>query len=57
MFPCLNSKYLIEVQPIVQAISKEFGVQYNYFDGNPAIKESVYKQFKKMGQKPTQKTE
>ena len=29
MFPCMNSKLLVKVQPIVEATAKEFGVQYN----------------------------
>lgn len=52
MFPSLNPKLLIEIQPLVQQTAKEFGLQYNYFASDNAATVSVYKQFKKLGIKP-----
>lgn len=57
MFPCLNPKLLLEIQPIVEQTAKEFGLQYNFFPSDTAATVSVYKQFKKLSEKPSFKSE
>lgn len=57
MFPALNPLLLLEIQPIVQATAKEFGLRYNFLSSNLEATRSVYKQFKKLGVKPALKGE
>lgn len=57
MFPCMNPQLLVEIQPIVQQTAKEYGLQYNYLASNYEATKSVYNQFKKMGIKPSSKTD
>lgn len=57
MFPALNPLLLLEIQPIVQATAKEFGLKYNYLSSNYQASRSVYKQFKKLGMKPALKVQ
>lgn len=57
MFPCLNPKLLVDIQPIVQKTAEEFGLQYNYFPSDLAATRSVYKQFYKLSIKPTTKVD
>jgi len=52
MFPSLNPLLLIKIQPIVKTTAEEFGIQYNYFNGNYSALKSVYNQFKKLSEKP-----
>ena len=52
MFPSLNPKLLIEVQPEVQCVAKEFGFQYNYLSSEREAIKSVFKQFKKLSVEP-----
>jgi hypothetical protein len=52
MFPSLNPKLLIEVQPEVQRVAKEFGFQYNYLSSEREAIKSVFKQFKKLSVEP-----
>jgi hypothetical protein len=51
MFPSLNPLLLIKIQPIVKTTAEEFGIQYNYFNGNYSALKSVYNQFKKLSEK------
>jgi fatty acid desaturase len=57
MFPCLNPRLLVEIQPIVQQTAKEFGLQYNYFPSDAAATLSVYKQFQKLSVDPATKSD
>jgi Fatty acid desaturase len=57
MFPCMNPKLLLEIQPIVQQTAKEFGLQYNFFPSDMAATASVYKQFLKLSTEPIIKNE
>ena len=55
MFPSLNPKCLIDIQPAVEQSAKEFGLQYNYFPTSAAATKSVYKQFQKLSVNPKDK--
>jgi fatty acid desaturase len=52
MFPSLNPKLLLEIQPIVEKTAKEFKLQYNFLESDYAATQSVYKLFKKLSVKP-----
>eukprot|EP01035_Chromulina_nebulosa_P017165 gene17165-22680_t len=57
MFPALNPKLLLEIQPIVREVAEEYKLQYNFLPSDAEATKSVYRQFKKLGKKPLIKSD
>jgi hypothetical protein len=55
MFPACNPLLLMDLQPVVQKTSEEFGIQYNYLESEDKALTSVYNQFKFLSVKPVAK--
>jgi len=53
MFPCMNPELLLKAQPVVEAVSKKHGIQYNYITGSPT--KQVFNHFKKLSVNPADK--
>lgn len=53
MFPSLNPALLVAIQPVVQEVSKEFGLRYNYLPSEREAIKSVFRQFRKLSVNPS----
>jgi hypothetical protein len=52
LFPSLNPKLLMELQPVIQQVCREFNVQYNDLKNFKVATDSVYGHFKQLSVKP-----